>query len=234
MGNRMANIQGCLDKKVTLPPKVFEEEAFAVPIPSCFGHNEFGVPYFPIDGVFGPSFLQNTTMCDRPDPLHTMEGAYSYNPMTRANAPSEIVVLNRRLKNASAGQVQLPPWSSGRHSVSKGHNGLLQRLSKLAVVNKEGMKPDAQWAPGTADDYLNITPNDRMCMFDRFYHPGPKGHEYGQKSRSILGENSNSSHNWTQTLETHHRSLNQRIEPLDQRGCERLINDIPLSNGFAY
>ena len=234
MGNRIANIQGCLDKKVTLPPKVFEEEAFAVPIPSCFGHNEFGVPYFPIDGVFGPSFLQNTTMCDRPDPLHTMEGAYSYNPMTRANAPSEIVVLNRRLKNASAGQVQLPPWSSGRHSMSKGHNGLLQRLSKLAVVNKEGMKPDAQWAPGTADDYLNITPNDRMCMFDRFYHPGPKGHEYGQKSRSILGENSNSSHNWTQTLETHHRSLNQRIEPLDQRGCERLINDIPLSNGFAY
>ena len=48
----MANIQGCLDNKVTLPPKVFEEKAFAVAIPSCFGYNEFGFSYFLIDGVF--------------------------------------------------------------------------------------------------------------------------------------------------------------------------------------
>lgn len=233
MGHRMANIQGCLDKKVTLPPNVFDEEAFAVPVPSYFGHNEFGVPYFPIDGVYGPSFLQEMTLCDRPDPLHTMEGAYSYNPMTRANAPSEIVILNRRLSIASAGRVQLPPWSSGRRSLA-GCSGLKQRLAKLAVVTKEGMKPDAQWAPGTRDVHFNITPDDSMCMFERFYHPGPKGHEYGQKSRSILGENSNSSHNWTQTLETHYLTLNQRINPLDQHGCERMINDIPLPNGFAY
>ena len=86
----------------------------------------------------------------------------------------------------------------------------------------------------TADNYLNITPEDRICMFERFYHPGPRGNEYGKKSRSILGENSNSSLNWTQTLETHHRLLNQPINPLDRNGRDRLINDTPRVNGFAY
>lgn len=234
MGHRMANIQWCLDKKLQLPEKVFEEEAFAIPVPSCFSDDPFGVPFFPIDGAYGPSFLQDMTRCDRPDPLHTAEGAYSYNPMTRANAPSEILVLNKRLREASAGRVQLPPWSTSVRRSPTSHTGLKQRLAKMTVLTKEGMKPDAQWGAETVDNHLNITPEDRMCMFDRFYHPGPKGHEYGKKSRSILGENSNSSLNWTQTLETHRRLLNQPIAPLDRHGCERLISDVPLSNGFVY
>ena len=233
MGHRMANIQDCLDGKVRLSPSVFEDEAFAVPVPSYFADNEFGVPFFPIDGVHGPSFLQDTVRCDRIDPLHTMEGARSYNPMARTQAPSEIVVLNRRLISATGGRVQLPPWSTANFPSNK-RTGLQQRLAKLGIAAVEGMKPDAQWAAGTEDSYLNITPEDRICMFERYYHPGPKGHEYGQKSRSILGENSNSSLNWTQTLETHHRMFNQAIKPLNQSGCEQLINDRPAWNGFGY
>lgn len=233
MGSRMANIQGCLDRKTKLSSAVFDEDAFAVPVPSCFGYNEFGVPFFPIDGVYGASFLQERTRCDRPDPLHVMEGAYSYNPMTRSNAPSEILVLNRRLRAATSGQVELPPWSTKRRSLS-GCAGLRQRLARLDIARKEGMKPDAQLGPGNSDNHLDISPDDQMCMFERFYHPGLKGHEYGQKSRSILGENSNSSLNWTQTLETQHRTLNQLINPLDQQGRNRLISDVPKPNGFAY
>lgn len=233
MGHRMANIQGCLDGKAKLTPDVFEEEAFAVPVPSYFKDNEFDVPFFPIDGVYGPSFFKKTTLCDRPDILHTMEGAYGYNPMTRSNAPSEILVLNRRILEKTAGQVQLPPWSTNRHPLSA-RVDLRQRLAKLANAAKEGMQADAQWQPGMTDNYLNITPEDRICMFERFYHPGVRGHEYGQKSRSILGENSNSSLNWTQTLEPHHRMLTQAINPLDQQGRDRLINDTPRMNGFAY
>lgn len=233
MGHRMANIQGCLDGKVKLPSGVFENEAFAIPVPSCFTDNQFDVPFFPIDGVFGKSFLKDNTLCNQTDAMHTLEGGYSYNPMTRSNAPSEILVLNRRLMEKTAGRLQLPPWSTTKnHSPSR--FDLRQRLVKVATAAKEGMKPDEKWQPSTADNYLNITPEDRMCMFERFYHPGPRGHEYGKKSRSILGENSNSSLNWTQTLETHHRLLNQPICPLEQNGRERLINDTPRMNGFVY
>ena len=233
MGHRMANIQGCLDGKAKLTSDVFESEAFAVPVPSCFGENEFDVPFFPIDGVYRQSFFKSTTLCDRPDSLHTMEGAYSYNPMTRSNAPSEILVLNRRLVERTAGQVQLPPWSTKKH-ISTARIDLRQRLAKLATVAKDGMSPDAQWLPGMADNYLNIAPEDGICMFERFYHPGPRGNEYGRKSRSILGENSNSSFNWTQTLEPHRHMLNQAINPLDKNGCDRMISDTPRMNGFAY
>lgn len=233
MGHRMANIQGCLDGKAKLPSDVFEHEAFAIPVPSYFTDNQFDVPFFPIDGVFGKSFLKDNTLCNRPDAMHTMEGGYSYNPMTRSNAPSEILVLNRRLIETTAGRVQLPPWST-RKNLLPTRFDLRQRLAKVATAAKEGMQPDAQWQPSTADNYLNITPEDRICMFERFYHPGPRGNEYGKKSRSILGENSNSSLNWTQTLETHHRLLNQPINPLDRNGRDRLINDTPRVNGFAY
>lgn len=233
MGHRMADIQGCLDGKTKLKSDVFEDEAFAVSVPSCFSSNEFDVPFFPVDGVYGQSFFKGTTLCDRPDAVHTMDGAYSYNPMTRSNSPSEILVLNRRLVERTAGRVQLPPWSTKKFSASA-RVDLRQRLAKLAIATKEGLPPDEQWRPGMADNYLNITPDDNMCMFERFYHPGPKGHEYGRKSRSILGENSNSSFNWTQTLEPHRHLLNQAINPLDRHGCDRTINDTPRVNGFAY
>lgn len=233
MGHRMANIQGCLDGKAKLSPDIFDHEAFAIPVPSCFTDNEFDVPFFPIDGVFGTGFLKESTFCDRPDIMHTMEGGYSYNPMTRCNAPSEILVLNRRLSEKTSGRVQLPPWSTNR-SLLPARFDLRQRLAKLAATAKDGMQPDAQWSPSTADNDLNITPDYNICMFERFYHPGTRGHDYGKKSRSILGENSNSSPNWTQTLEPHHHLLNQPIAPLDQHGRDRLINDAPRANGFVY
>lgn len=46
------------------------------------------------------------------------------------------------------------------------------------------------------DNYFNIILEDCMCMFEWFYYLGFCGYEYGKKSCSILGENSNSLFNW--------------------------------------
>ena len=228
MGSHMANIQDCLEGKVRLASNVFEEEAFAMP--SCFKDNEFDVPFFPVDGVFGSGFVNAMTRCDQPDPLTEK---YSNNPMTRPNAPSEILVINRRLKEASRGQVQLPPLSTNRPS-HRACTGLRQRIMKVDTITNEGMKPDAQWGPTTADNFLDLLLENNICMYDRYHHKGSDGCQYGRKSLSLLGPDSNSSINWIGTLQPSRFTLRQPVNPLDQHGCERMINDTPRLNGFAY
>ena len=140
-------------------------------MPSCFKDNEFDVPFFPVDGLFGSGFVNTMTRCDRPDPLH-IAGVYSCNPMARPNAPSEILVLNRRLREASRGQARLPPWSTNRPS-HRACTGLRQRIMKVDTIANEGMKPDAQWGPTTADNFLDLLPDNNICMNDGFIMGGP-------------------------------------------------------------
>ena len=241
MGSDMADIHAFLDGRRILRKEFWMDDAFAVPTPSAFGADPFDTNVYPVNGRFGTNLSAGAILgeggsggavggltsagiarlqqhCAVPDPFHVVSGAYSYNPFADSRTPSLMMVLNYLL--ASKRAPQLPPWRKDVDRFATHSFALKKRFEAIRAARAKEIRVDTMEDPGNPEVHVDWSADSFLAQRGRFYHPGSSGNPLclGEKGRSVLGEDENSTLNWSQLLHPEFHSVRTAVRPLEERG----------------